>query len=96
MLEEATRQQRSAAGLLNDFQMALRIRRLGRYGKHAAAKRAGFREGDIIISYAGRTNLMREADLLTYTVNAHKPGEKIPVTVIRGRRKIDLKMPIQK
>ena len=95
-LELASAQQRKRAGINTPSQMALRIKRLGQYGKHGAAKRAGFRVGDIIVSYGGKTNLRRETDLLTHTVNAHRPGEKIPVTVFRNGKNIKLRMPIQR
>jgi len=96
VFESATAKQRKQAGVNDNSQMALRIRSLGRYGKHAAARRAGFREGDIVISYAGKTNLLRETDLLTYAVNAHQPGDKVSVTVYRKGKIINLRMPIQK
>ena len=96
VLEESTDAQRKAAGILNDQSMALRIRRLGQYGAHAAAKKAGFKTGDLIISFNGRNDLYRETDILAYGVNALQPGQSAEVTVVRGKKQIPLKLPRQK
>jgi len=75
--------------------MALRIKAVGNFGAHAAAKNAGFQMGDVIISYDGKIDFARECDLLAYGVNAHKPGEKVAVVVLRKGAKVELMMPIQ-
>lgn len=77
-------------------EMALRVQHVGQYGAHAAAKRAGFRKGDVLVSFDGKTTLLRESDLMAYAVNAKMPGERVPVTVIRSRRRVKLTLPIQK
>ncbi|MFO0843298.1 MAG: Trx7/PDZ domain-containing (seleno)protein [Gemmataceae bacterium] len=41
----------------------LRVRHVGQYGLHAAAKNAGFRKGDLVVSFDGRDDLRRESDL---------------------------------
>lgn len=79
-----------------DGKMALRVNHVGQYGAHAAAKRAGFRKGDVLISFDGRTDLLRDSDVLAYAVNRHKPGDKVKVVVLRGRRRITLTLPMQK
>jgi hypothetical protein len=76
--------------------MALEVRRVGQYGPHAAAKKAGFRQGDIIVSFDGKTDLSRETDLLAYAVNARKPGDRVPVVVLRNGKRLELKLPMQK
>ena len=43
-----------------------------------------------------QNNLLREADLLAYGVNALKPGQSAKVTLIRNRKKIILQLPRQK
>jgi hypothetical protein len=75
--------------------MALRVKHVGQYGPHAAAKNAGFQVGDVIVSFDGKTDLTRETDLFAYAVRARKPGEKVPVTVIRGGKKVELTLPMQ-
>lgn len=96
VLEETTATQRTNSGIPVDTPMALRIRHLGQYGAHAAAKRAGFKKGDIITSFNGRVDLPRETDILTYGVNALKPGQSVNVLVTRGEKQLNLKMPRQK
>ncbi|MAC52706.1 MAG: peptidase, partial [Gimesia sp.] len=96
VLEEATREERKQIGLtMASPDMALRIKHLGQYGAHAAAKKAGFQKGDLIISYNGRKDLKRETDLLAYGVNELKPGESVPVTVLRERKRLGLFLPRQ-
>jgi hypothetical protein len=76
--------------------MALQVRHVGQFGPHAAAQKAGFRKGDIVISFDGRTDLAREADLLVFALNTRKPGDKVAVTVLRDGKKVDLTLPMQK
>lgn len=79
-----------------DDKMALRIKHVGQYGAHAAAKRAGFRKGDVIVSFDGKTELMRDSDVLAYAVNHKQPGDRVPVVVLRGKRRMTLTLPMQK
>jgi hypothetical protein len=80
---------------LPDDAMALRVKGVGRYGPHATARKTGFREGDVIIEFDGRRDLMSEQELLTYVVTSRKPGDRVPVTVLRGRREVEYRLPIQ-
>ena len=75
--------------------MALKVERAGRYGPHATARKTGFREGDIITEFDERTDLMSEQELLTYIVTTRKPGDRVPVKVLRGRRRMTFNLPIQ-
>ena len=96
VLEEATREERKQIGLtMASPDMTLRIKHLGQYGAHAAAKKAGFRKGDLILSYNGRKDLKRETDLLAYGVNELKPGESVPVTVLRDGKQLEMYLPRQ-
>ena len=95
VLERLAPQARSKRGLPRDG-MALLVKRVGQYGAHAAAKKAGFREDDVIIEFGGRDDLTQEADLLAYGVTERKPGEVVEVTVLRGGQKKTLKLPMQK
>lgn len=84
-------------GQLNipDGKMALRVSHLGRYGKHATARRVGFREDDVIVSYDGRTDLLTDTALLHYGMMNRDVGEKISVEVLRDGRRRTLKLPMQ-
>ncbi|MBX9584307.1 MAG: PDZ domain-containing protein [Gemmataceae bacterium] len=75
--------------------MALRVEHVGEYGPHAAAKKAGFRKNDVIVSFDGRTDLPREADVFRHALTARKPGETVPVKVVRDGKTLDLKLPMQ-
>ena len=35
--------------------MALRVKHVGEYGEHAVAKKAGLRQGDIVVAFDGRS-----------------------------------------
>jgi len=88
-------EERQEAGLTNPKQMALKVEHLGQYGAHAAAKKAGFKKGDVLVEFDGRTNLLREADLFERGLTKLKPGDKVRVTVLRDGKRVDLKLPMQ-
>jgi S1-C subfamily serine protease len=94
LLEELTAEDRAKAGLPAGG-MALRAKHVGEYGPHAAAKNAGFRKDDVIVSFDGKTDLARETDLLAYALTARKPGEKVAVKVVRDGKPLDLTLPMQ-
>jgi hypothetical protein len=74
--------------------MALRVKHVGQFGPHAAAKAAGVQVGDILVAYDGKTDLTRETDVLAHGVTARKPGDKVPLTVVRGGKRIELTIPL--
>ncbi len=80
---------------LPDDQMALLVMHVGQYGPHAAAKRAGFHKGDIILAFDGQDDLMRDGDLLAYAVTHRQAGERVKVNILRGERKMELTLPMQ-
>ena len=67
--------------------LALKAEHVGQYSPHDGAKRAGFQAGDVLISFDGRTDLTRETDLLHHALNVVKPGNQIPVVVLRNDQK---------
>ncbi|TWU15194.1 serine endoprotease [Allorhodopirellula heiligendammensis] len=75
---------------------AMKVKSVGQYGPHAAAKKAGFQVGDIVTEIDGRTDLRSETDLLEYGVTQLKPGDKVTVTVFRDGEKRTLLLPMQK
>jgi hypothetical protein len=94
VLEAVPTEERKKAGL-PEAGMALRVKHVGQYGPHAAAQKAGFRQGDIVVAFDDRTDLQRESDLLAYAVNGRKPGDQVAVTVLREGKKINLTLPMQ-
>ena len=93
-LDSMTDEDKRAAGIKSG--MALRVRSLGKYNAHGLARRTGFREGDIILSYDGQTDFLRESDLFAYGGKNLKPGQKISVGILRKGKKRNLNLPIQK
>jgi len=73
----------------------LRVKSVGQYGAHALAKNSGFKAGDLIVSFDGKTDFKREGDLLVYTVTSRKAGDKVPVVVMRDGKKVELTLPMQ-
>jgi serine protease Do len=72
--------------------MALKVQHVGQYAPHDRAKQAGFRANDILVSYDGRTDLVRETDLLNYAL--HREGsDEVKVEVLRDGKKLTLKLP---
>ena len=66
--------------------MALLVQHLGQYGAHAAAKRAGIKKGDVLISYAGRSDLTTESLLMAESINRHQNGRQGPRHPLAGRQ----------
>jgi len=94
LLEGLPDEAREAAGI-QDGQMALVVKHAGEYGPHAAAKNAGFLKGDVLVSVDGRTDLVRESDLIRLGVQSYKPGDSAKATVLRNGNRIELTLPFQ-
>jgi len=93
LLESLTAEERAKAGIAESA-MALRAKHVGQYGPHAAAQNAGFKKDDIVISFDGRSDLMREADLIAHALT-RRPGERVNVTLLRDGKKLNLPLPMQ-
>ncbi len=63
--------------------MALVVQHVGAFAPHDRAKKAGLLKGDVLISYDGHDDLIRETDLLTYSVNSVAPGAEVKLRVRR-------------
>ncbi len=94
VLEPATDEQRAQLNLASD-QMALRVKQVGQYGPHAAAKQAGFRQGDIIVAVGDQRANLSETDWLTYAVSNYRAGESVSVEIERDGKKHTLQLPMQ-
>ncbi|MCY2976914.1 MAG: Trx7/PDZ domain-containing (seleno)protein [Planctomycetota bacterium] len=69
---------------LADGKMALKVGHVGAFAPHDRAKKAGVLKGDILVEYDGRSDLVRETDLLAYSLNSVKPGHSVPMKFVRG------------
>lgn len=94
VLEELSSEQRATLGIADDA-LALRVKHLGEYGPHAAAKQAGFLKGDVLIAFAGSRDRLRESDLLRIGVQRLKVGDRVPAAVLRDGKTVELQLPIQ-
>ena len=95
VLETMDESEQQEAGVAEQ-PMALRVKRAGKYGPHGTARRIGLLEGDVIISFDGRSDFESEQDLLTYVVTSKKPGDKVDVQVKRSGKKHAYELPIQR
>jgi S1-C subfamily serine protease len=75
--------------------MALNVTGVGQYGKHAAAKNAGFQKDDLIVGIDGLDRRLTESELLGHLLQNHPIGDKVPVTVLRGSQRVTLTLPMQ-
>ena len=55
----------------------------------------GFQEGDVIVEFDGHDDPWRETDLIAFGVTERKPGDKLPVVVLRGGERLELTLPMQ-
>jgi serine protease Do len=94
LFEAATELQRRTADV-DDDALALVVKHVGQYGAHGAAKRVGFMKGDLVISYDGQDESMTRSQLLAYAAQSTKPGEEVPVVVVRDGRRVTLRLPMQ-
>ncbi len=75
--------------------LALAVKYVGEYGKHAAAKKAGFEKGDLLVELDGQSVRMTEGELIGTVLQKHAPGEFVRATVLRGPERVELKLPVQ-
>lgn len=75
--------------------MALWVRHVGQYGIHRTAKDAGFRKGDIVIEFDGIRERLTESELLVHIFRNRKAGDLVPVKVLRGKKRISLRLPLR-
>ena len=90
-LDDTARKQRA----LNNEVMALHVKGLPNFGKHAAAKKAGFMKDDVIVAIDGMTKRTTEGELIGTLLQTRKAGEFADVTVLRGTERLTLKLPMQ-
>ncbi len=94
LLEDLPEADRSQRGLGRE-NMALLVKHAGEYGRHAAAKKAGFLKGDVIVGVDGLAGRMTEGELIGHLLQKHQTGEKLKATILRGGANIELMLPIQ-
>jgi hypothetical protein len=94
VLEELSDEERAQLGIAKD-RMALRAKGVGQFGKHAAAKNAGFQKGDIITEIDGSSTRVTESELIGRLLTNRKVGERVKTKVQRGGTTVELSVPMQ-
>lgn len=94
VLTDLTDEERLARSLSKD-KLGLFIKSVGQYGKHAAAKNAGFRKDDVLVELNGKSIRATEGELIGQLLQTTKPGEKLKAIVLRGDQRVELLLPMQ-
>lgn len=94
VLEDLADADRAQRGLGNE-QLALFVKGVGMYGKHAAAKKAGVEKEDVIVEFDGLKTRMSEGALIGHLLRHRKIGEHVSITVLRGKDRKEFRLPMQ-
>ncbi|HAL71052.1 MAG TPA: peptidase [Verrucomicrobiales bacterium] len=94
VLVDLTDEERLARGLGKDG-MALFVKGLGMYGKHALAKKTGFQKEDVIVECDGLKDRMTESRLLGHLLQKRLLGDEVEISLLRGMERKTLKLPMQ-
>ena len=94
VLEDLDDETRAPRGIAKD-KLALLVKSVGQYGKHAAAKNAGFQKDDVIVEADGLSARMTEGEWLGRFLQKQMPGGNVKVTVLRGAQRVELSLPMQ-
>lgn len=84
--------QKQEEGLANDA-LGLRVKWV--FGKDGTAKKAGVRDGDIIVAVGNNTTSMTEAQFLAYVRLNYPPGDKVRLTLLRSGQREDVMLPLE-
>jgi len=95
LLEDLSDEARAPLGIKSQG-MALLVKHVGEYGKHAAAKAAGFRKDDVITEFDGKSERLTESQVLGLVLEHHDPGDQIKVTLVRSGQRLILSIPVQR
>jgi hypothetical protein len=94
VLEDLSDEERTKRGLSKD-QLALFVKGVGQYGKHATAKKTGIQKEDVVLDFAGMEKRMTEGEILGHLLQHHFPGETVEITVLRGAEKKEFQLLMQ-
>lgn len=75
--------------------LALKVKFVGQFDKHAAAKRAGFQKDDVLVEVGDIRARMGEGEMLGYLLERRFPGDSVKVAVMRGTQRLELMLPMQ-
>jgi S1-C subfamily serine protease len=66
---------------------ALLVQHVGQFAPHNLAHQAGVRKGDVLLGFDSRSDLLNETELIAHALQHRKPGDKIPLTILRNGAK---------
>ena len=90
-LDGAARKERG----IGEGALALRVKGVGNFGNHGAAKRAGVQKDDVLVAIDGMAAQVTESELIGRLVRTRKIGEAVDVTVLRGKERVEVRLPMQ-
>jgi membrane-associated protease RseP (regulator of RpoE activity) len=90
-LEDAARKERG----IGMEGLALFVKGMGQFNKHATAKKAGFLKDDVLVTVNGFSARATEGAMIGRLLQTTKLGETVDVTVLRGGERVALKLPMQ-
>jgi serine protease Do len=94
VLEECDDSTRTRLGVPANA-MALRVKGVGQYGKHAAGGKAGFRKEDVIVEIDGSSTRRTESQVIGDILRARPKGERVKFVVVRGDQRLPLELATQ-
>jgi hypothetical protein len=94
LVEDLSAEERVKRNLPSDG-MALFVKHAGEYGIHSAAKKAGFKKDDVLLSVDDIDRKISESELIGRLLHKHQAGEKVSAVVLRGEEKMNLTLPLQ-
>lgn len=66
----------------------LAVKGAGKYGEHGVARRAGVREGDVILEIAGIHEPSTEAQVIAHLLSTTKKGDSVAVSIRRNGKEM--------
>jgi len=63
--------------------MGFLIQHVGQFAPHDVAHKAGVRKGDILIGFDGRSDILRQTDLIAYGLREKKAGDEVKLELLR-------------
>jgi hypothetical protein len=94
ILEDLSDEERAKRGLTRE-QMALFVKGVGQYGKHAAAKNAGVQKEDVVIQFANLNQRITEGQLIGQILQTTQIGQRVRITVLRNGQRREFVIPMQ-
>ena len=74
---------------------AIQVDFVGWWGPYQAGKRAGFKKGDVMISFDNQRTLKDVNEFYAYAMNKAVKGKQVAVEILRNGRKMSLQLPMQ-